>query len=89
MPEVPTTDNNRTDEVHHTIIGVITTPEMKEQPAPDGEPESAAFIEGADTVPPFPPPPVPGSDDTVRPDDENFPEPTYPNDPIQVHATSS
>ena len=35
---------------------------MTEQPAPDGEP--AAFIEEADTVPPFPPPPVPGSDDT-------------------------
>ena len=83
MPEVPTTENNRTDEVHHTIRGIITTPEMTEQPAPDGEPEPAAFIEGADTVPPFPPPPVPGSDD------ENFPEPTYLNDPIEVHATSS
>ena len=26
MPEVPTTENNRTDEVHHTIRGIITTP---------------------------------------------------------------
>ena len=89
MLEVPTTDNNRTVEVHHTIRGIITTPEMTEQPAPDGEPEPAVFIVGADTVPPFPPPPVPGSDDTVRLDDENFPEPTYLSDPIQVHATSS
>ena len=40
-------------------------------------------------MPPFPPPPVPVSDETERSDDENFPEPTYLNDPIQVHATSS
>ena len=89
MPEVPTTEINRTDEVHHTIRGIIPTPEMTEQPAPDGEPAPAAFIEGADTVRPFPPPPVPGSDDTARSDDENFPEPIHLNDPIQVHSTSS
>ena len=89
MPEVPTTENNRTDEGHHTIRGIITTPEMAEQPAPDGEPEPAVFIEGAYTVPTFPPPPVPGSGDTVRSDDENFPKPAHLNDPIQVHATSS
>ena len=89
MPEVPTTEHKRTDEVHRTIRGIITTPEMTEQPAPDGEPEPVVFIEGADTVPPFSPPPVPGSDDTVRSDDEKFLEPTYLNDPIQVHATSS
>ena len=40
-------------------------------------------------MPPFPPPPVAGSDDTVRSDKESFPEPTYLNDPIQVHATIS
>ena len=39
MPEVPTTENNRTDEVHHTIRGMITTPNMTKQPATDGEPE--------------------------------------------------
>ena len=89
MLEIPTTGINRTDEVHHTRRGIINTPEITEQPAPDGEPEPAVFTEGADTVPPFPPPPLPGSDDTVRSDDENFPEPTYLNDPIQVHATSS
>ena len=89
MPEIPTTENKRTDEVHHTIRGIINTPEMTEQPASDGEPEPAVFIEGADTVPPFRPPPVPGSDDTVRSDDEIFPEPAFLNDPIQVHATSS
>ena len=65
MPEVPTTENNRTDEVHHTIRGIVNTREMTAQPAPDGELEPAVFIEGAYTVPPFPPPPVPGSDDTV------------------------
>ena len=74
--------------MHHTICG-ITTPEMTEQPAPDGEPEPAAFIEEADTVLPFPPPPVPGSDDTARSGDEIFTEPNCLNDPIQVHATSS
>ena len=78
----------RTDEVQHTIRGVIT-PATTEQPAPAGTAEPAAIIEGADTVRQFPPPPVPGSDDTVRSDDENFPEPAYLNDPIQVHATSS
>ena len=88
MPEVPTTDNNRTDEVQHTIRGVIT-PATTEQPAPAATEEPAAIIEEADTVLPFPPPPVPGSDETARSDDENFPEPTYLNDPIQVHATSS
>ena len=88
MPEVPTTEHNRTDEVQHTIRGVIT-PATTEQPAPAGAAEPTAIIEGTDTVPPFPPPPAPGSDDTARSDDENFPEPTYLNDPIQVHATSS
>ena len=89
MPEVPKTENNRTDEVHHMIRRIITTPETTEQPAPDGEPVPAAFIEGADTLLPFPPPPVPGSGHTLRSDNENFPEPTYLNDPIQVHVTSS
>ena len=88
-PEVPATENNRTDEVHRTIRGIITTPEMTEQPAPDGEPEPAAFFEEADTVPPFPPPPVHGLDDTARSGNEIIPEPNYLNDPIQVHATSS
>ena len=88
MPEVPTTDSNRTDEVQHTIRGVIT-PATTEQPAPAGTAEPAAVIEEADTVPPFPPPPVPGSDETARLDDENFPEPTHLNDPIQIQATSS
>ena len=88
MPHLPASDINRTDEVQQTIRGVIT-PTMTEQPAPGGALEPAAFIEGADTVPPFPPPPVPGSDDTVRSDDENFPEPNFLNDPIQAHATRS
>ena len=88
MPEVPTTEHNRTDEVQHTKGGVVT-PATTEQPAPAGTAEPAAIIEEADTVPPFPPPPVTGSDETVRSDDENFPEATYLNDPIQVHATSS
>ena len=30
IPEVPTTENNRTDEVHHTIRGIIPTLEMTE-----------------------------------------------------------
>ena len=42
-----------------------------------------------ETVPPLPPPPVHGSDDTGRSDDEKFPESAYLNDPIQVQATSS
>ena len=88
MPEVPTTEHNRTDEVQQTIRGVIT-PATTEQPAPAGTAEPAAIMEEADTVPPFPPPPVPGSDDTARSGDENFPEPNYLNDPIQVNATSS
>ena len=88
MPEVPKTEHNRTDEVQHTIRGVIT-PATTEQPAPAGTAEPVAIIEEADTVPPFPPPPVPGSDDTARSADEIFPEPNYLNDPIQVHATSS
>ena len=88
MPVVPMTEHNKTDEVQHTIRGVIT-PATTEQPAPAGTAEPAAIIEVADTVPSFPPPPVPGSDETARSDDENFPEPTYLNDPIQVHATSS
>ena len=88
MPEVPTTEHNRTVEVQHTIRGVIT-PATTEQPAPAGPAEPAAIIEEADTVPPFPPPPVPGSDETARLDDEKFFEPTYLNDPIQVHTTSS
>ena len=87
MPEVPTTENN-TDEVQHTIRGVIT-PATTEQPAPAGTAEPAAIIEGADTVPPFPPPPVPGSDDTARSGHEFFPQPSHLHDPIQVHATSS
>ena len=87
MPEVPTTENYRTDEVQHTIRGVLT-PATTGQPAPNGDAEPAAFIEGAGTVPLFPPPPVPGSDDRARSGDENFPEPTYLKDPIQVHATS-
>ena len=88
MPEVPTTKHNRTDEVQHTIR-VVITPVTTEQPAPAGTAEPAAIIKEADTVPPFPPPPVPESDETARSDDENFAEPTYLNDPIQVHATSS
>ena len=88
MPEVPTIEHNRTDEVQRTIRGVIT-PATTEQPAPAGSAEPTAIIEEADTVPPFPPPPVPGSDETARSDDENFPEPTNLSDPIQVHATSS
>ena len=88
MPEVLTTENNRTDEVQLTLRGVIT-PATTGQPAPNGDAEPAAFTEGAVTVPPFPPPPVPGSDDTARSGDEIFPEPKYLNDPIQVHATSS
>ena len=88
MPEVPKTEHNRTDEVQHTIRGVIT-PATTEQPAPAGTAEPAAIIEEADTVPPFPPPPVPGSEDTARSADELFPEPNYLNDPSQVHATSS
>ena len=58
MPEVPTTENYRTDEVQHTIRGVLT-PATTGQPAPNGDAEPAAFIEGAGTVPLFPPPPVP------------------------------
>ena len=88
MPELPTTENSRTVEVQHTRRGVIT-PATTRQPAPNGDAELAAFIEGAGTVPPFPPPPVPRSDDTVRSGDEIFPEPNYLNEPIQVHATSS
>ena len=88
MPEVPTTENNRTDEVQHTIRGVLA-PATTGQPAPNRDAEPAAFIEEAGTVPPFPPPPVPGSDDTARSRDEVFPEPNYLNDPIQVNATSS
>ena len=88
MPEVPTTENNRTDEVQHTIRGV-KTPATTGQPAPDGDAEAGACIEGAGTVPPFPRPPVPGSDDTARSGDENFPKPSNLNDPIQLHATSS
>ena len=64
MPEVPTTEHNRTDEVQHTIRGVIT-PATTEQPAPAGTAEPAAIIEEADTVLPLPPPPVPGSDETA------------------------
>ena len=81
MPEVPTTEHNRTDEVQHTIRGVIT-PATTEQPAPAATAEPPAIIEEADTVPPFPPPPVPGSDDTARSADEIFPEPNHLNDPI-------
>ena len=88
MPEIPTTEHNRTDEVQHKIRGVLT-PATTEQPAPAGTAEPAAFTKEADTVPPFPPPPVPGSDETERSDDENFSEPTYLNGPIQLHATSS
>ena len=88
MPEVPTTENSRTDEVQHTIRGVIMRA-TTEQPAPAGTAEPALIIEGADTVPPFPPPPVPGSDETARSADKSFLEPTYLNDTIQVHATSS
>ena len=88
MPEVRTTEHKRTDEVQHTIRSVIT-PATTEQPAPAGTAEPAAIIEEADTVSPFPRPPVPGSGETARSDDENFPKPTYLNDPIQVHATSS
>ena len=53
IPEVPTTENNRTDEVQYTIRGVITLA-TTEQPAPAGTAEPAAIIEGADTVPPYP-----------------------------------
>ena len=88
MPEVPTIEHNRTDEVQHTIRGVIM-PATTEQPALAGPAEPAAIIEEADTVLPFPPPPVPRSDETARSDDGIFLEPTYLNDPIQVHATSS
>ena len=88
MPEIPTTENNRTDDVQNTIRGVKTPPTTG-QPAPNGDAEPAAFIEEAGTVPPFPPSPVPGSDDTARSGDEIFLEPNYLNDPIQVHATSS
>ena len=88
MPEVPTTENNRTDEVQHTIRGVLA-PATIGQPAPNGDAEPAAFIEEAGTVPPLPQPPVPGSDDTARSRDEVFPEPNYLNDPIQLNATSS
>ena len=88
MPEVPTTERNRKDEMQHTIRGV-TTPATTKQPAPAETAEPAAIIKWTDTVPPFPPPPVPGSDDTARSVDEIFPEPNYLNDPIQVHATSS
>ena len=55
MPEVPTTEHNRTDEVQHTIRGVIT-PATTEQPAPAGIARPAAIIEEAYAVPPFPPP---------------------------------
>ena len=75
MPEVLTTEHNRTDEVQHTIPGVIT-PATTVQPAPAATAEPAAIIEEADTVPPFPPPPVPGSEETARSADEYFPEPT-------------
>ena len=88
LPEVPTTENNRTDEVQDTILAVIT-PATTEQRTPAGTAEPAAITEGADTVPPFRPPPVPGSDDTARSGEEIFPEPNYLHDPIQVHATSS
>ena len=88
IPEVLTTEHNRTDEVQHTIRGVIT-PATTDQPASAATAEPAAIIEEADTVPPFSPPPVPGSDDTGRLADEIFLEPKYLNDPIQVHATSS
>ena len=88
MPAVPTNEHNRIDEVQYTIP-VVITPATTEQPAPAGTAEPAANIEEADTVPPFPPPPVPGSDGTARSNDEDFLEPTYLNDPIQVDATSS
>ena len=87
LPEVPTTEHNRIDEMQHTIRGVIT-PATTQQPVPAAIAEPAAIIEEADTEPPFPPPPVPGSDETPRSDDEIFPEPNYLNDPSQVHATS-
>ena len=64
MPEVPTTEHNRTDEVQHTIRGV-KTPATTEQPAPAGTAEAVAIFEEADTVPPFPTAPVPGSDETA------------------------
>ena len=74
--------------MQHTIRGVLTAATTR-QPAPNGDAEPPAFIEGAGTVAPFPPPHVPGSDDTARSGDENFPQTIYLNDPIQVHATSS
>ena len=71
IPEIPMTENKRTDEVQHTIRGV-KTPATTEKTALAGTAEPAAIIEGADTVPPFPPPHVPGSDDTARSGDEIF-----------------
>ena len=40
-------------------------------------------------MPPFPPPPKPGSEGTARSDDEYFAEPNLLTDPMQVHITSS
>ena len=89
FPDIPMTKTNQTDELHHTIRGVITTRATTEHPAPAGIAEPAAVIGGTDTVPPFPPPPFPGSANTARSDDETFPETNSLTDPIQVHTTSS
>ena len=88
MSDIPESEINRKVEVKLTIRGVMM-PATTEQRAPAGAAEPAALTRGTDTVPPFPPPPVPGSAKTARSDDETFPEPNSRTDPIQVHTTSS
>ena len=51
--DTPMTKTDQTDEMHHTIRGVITTPATTEPHALAGTAESAAFIRGTDMVPPF------------------------------------
>ena len=88
MSDIAASENNQKNEVEHTIGGVIT-PAATKQPAPAGTAEPAAIIRGTDTVPPFSPPPAPGSANKVQPDDDTFPEPDSRTDMTQVHATSS
>ena len=87
--DFPMTKNNQTDEVHHTIRGVLTTPGTTEQPAPAGTAEPAAIIGGTDTVPRFPPLPVLASVNTARLDHETFSEPVSRTEPGTHHKLSA
>ena len=87
--DLPVTKINQTDEVRYSIRGVISTPVATKQPAPAGFPEPDAIIGGSDTVPAFSGPPIPGSANTARLDDETVPEPNSLTDLIQVHTTTS